>query len=51
MLAFQLVSAHTTELREVAVPVAVCPRPVTLGHENAGWVKATGITALGAPRV
>ena len=72
MQAFQLVSAHTTELREVAVPepgpgevlvkvgasgachsdlhlvhapaeaMAAFPLPFTLGHENAGWVEATG---------
>jgi alcohol dehydrogenase, propanol-preferring len=72
MQAFQLVSAHTTELREVAVPdpgpgevlvkvgaagachsdlhlmhapaeaVEALPLPFTLGHENAGWVEATG---------
>jgi propanol-preferring alcohol dehydrogenase len=72
MQAFQLVSAQTTELREVAVPdpgpgevlvkigaagachsdlhlmhapaeaVEAFPLPFTLGHENAGWVEATG---------
>jgi propanol-preferring alcohol dehydrogenase len=80
MLAFQLVSAHTTDLREVAVPdpgpgevlvkvgaagachsdlhlvhapaeaLAAFPLPFTLGHENAGWVEATGPGVVGWER-